>query len=127
MASSWHLMLTTAPARTLHYLRVYWRADTPSPRSSCPWSSTVASTGLYRCAPAHTLRKSSLQTITLGQRRARFRRGCVAWEPYRTIALPRQRIRGDRNTGHAHGRRYARPTCCDPHCDIGWALPRRRP
>ena len=53
MASSWRLMLTTAPTRTLHYLRVYWRADTPSPRSSFPWSSTVASTGPYRCTGSH--------------------------------------------------------------------------
>ena len=42
--------------------------------------------------PAHALLKPPVRNITVGQPRARFRRGCVAWEPHRAIALPRQRL-----------------------------------
>ena len=52
MAHSWRLMLTTAPARTLHYLPVYWRVDTPSPRSSF---FLVEHGGVYRSVSVHRL------------------------------------------------------------------------
>ena len=126
MASSWHLMLTTVLTCTLHFLRVYWRVDTLSPRLPVPgraWWHLPVRIG----APAHTLHEPSLQTITMGQLSAQLWRGCVPWEPYQAIALPRQRVRGDRSAGRAHGRGYACPTCCGPHCNISWAISQWRP
>ena len=65
IASSWHLILTTAPARKLYYLREYWRADTLSQGLLIPgrarWRLQVR-VG----APAHALLESPVRNIALG-------------------------------------------------------------